>query len=391
MALRARPTRRRRPASASISRPRRCRSTATKIAIDPTCSTAGTASRRPARCSRCSRPASSRDGLPSFKDPDASLAADSPIVLLDIDTGERAPFFAEIDQNVADPTRARPDHPAARAAPRRARTTRSRSATRSRPPTAAPLPRPPGFAALRDGNDFDAPAVRRDQEATRRRSSTSSAAAGVDEGRPRARVGLRHRVRRVPALRPHRRCATPRSPRSARPARTSRSRRDRAAEPPTGSYKRYLGTFKSPDFLTDGETDDSILRRDADGLPEMQGMRDAQLRRDHPEVRDDRSRCRARRSCSATACSARRRSTSTTTSSQQLAEQHCFIIIAGDFIGLTSRQLAARAARGQRPQPRHGRSPRSSRSRSSTSSRSRTSSRGPMAQSRPSSSSTASR
>ena len=41
--------------------------------------------------------------LPSFKDPNASLAADSPIVVLDIDTGERAPFFAEIDANFSDP------------------------------------------------------------------------------------------------------------------------------------------------------------------------------------------------------------------------------------------------------------------------------------------------
>jgi len=41
-------------------------------------------------------------GLPSFKNPDESLAANSPIVLVDIATGERAPFFAEIDQNTVD-------------------------------------------------------------------------------------------------------------------------------------------------------------------------------------------------------------------------------------------------------------------------------------------------
>ena len=47
----------------------------------------------------------SGDNLPSFKNPDESLAADSPIMLLDIDTGERAPFFAEIDQNTMDPVK----------------------------------------------------------------------------------------------------------------------------------------------------------------------------------------------------------------------------------------------------------------------------------------------
>ena len=51
---------------------------------------------------RSSRTASSGDNLPAFKNPDASLAADSPIVLLDVDTGERAPFFAEIDQNTIE-------------------------------------------------------------------------------------------------------------------------------------------------------------------------------------------------------------------------------------------------------------------------------------------------
>ena len=44
----------------------------------------------------------SAEGLPTWKNPEASLAADSPIVLLDMDTGERAPFFAEIDQNTKD-------------------------------------------------------------------------------------------------------------------------------------------------------------------------------------------------------------------------------------------------------------------------------------------------
>src|SRR5215813_13320567 len=37
----------------------------------------------------------SPDGLPSFKNPDESLAPNSPIVLLDLDRGVRYPFFAE--------------------------------------------------------------------------------------------------------------------------------------------------------------------------------------------------------------------------------------------------------------------------------------------------------
>jgi hypothetical protein len=42
-------------------------------------------------------------GLPPPEDPAKSLAADSPIVLWNMDTHARAPFFAEIDQNVTDP------------------------------------------------------------------------------------------------------------------------------------------------------------------------------------------------------------------------------------------------------------------------------------------------
>jgi hypothetical protein len=43
------------------------------------------------------------DNLPSWKNPDASLAADSPIALVDLDSGERTPFFAEVDQNISTP------------------------------------------------------------------------------------------------------------------------------------------------------------------------------------------------------------------------------------------------------------------------------------------------
>src|SRR5205823_11780432 len=44
----------------------------------------------------------STTGLPPLSDPAQSIAADSPIVLVNMDTGERAPFFAEIDMNVKD-------------------------------------------------------------------------------------------------------------------------------------------------------------------------------------------------------------------------------------------------------------------------------------------------
>lgn len=42
-------------------------------------------------------------GLPSATAPDTSLAAGSPIVLIDMTTRQRVPFFAELDQNIAAP------------------------------------------------------------------------------------------------------------------------------------------------------------------------------------------------------------------------------------------------------------------------------------------------
>jgi pimeloyl-ACP methyl ester carboxylesterase len=112
------------------------------------------------------------------------------------------------------------------------------------------------------------------------------------------------------------------------------------AQPPRdGLYRRYLGTYKVPDFLTSGETDESKLRRGADGLPVMQGMRDARFAAIVPD------------------CVASQPLPRPTIlfghgifgSAEEyldngfvidLAQDHCFVIVAGDFIGLTNRQLA---------------------------------------------------
>ncbi|HEY6178485.1 MAG TPA: hypothetical protein VIX73_28725, partial [Kofleriaceae bacterium] len=102
------------------------------------------------------------------------------------------------------------------------------------------------------------------------------------------------------------------------------------------------GTFKSPSFLTDGEADDSVLARDAAGAPQMRGLRDAHFAAIIP-------------ACVATQPLPRPTiifghglfgSSDETLSDGfvlQLAEDHCLVMIAGDFIGLTSNQVAAAA------------------------------------------------
>ena len=63
--------------------------------------------------------------------------------------------------------------------------------------------------------------------------------------------------------RPDRRCATAALPAiGTNGANLSFTATSTEPNVPT-TYKRYLGTFKSPDFLTNGERDDSLLRRDA--------------------------------------------------------------------------------------------------------------------------------
>lgn len=103
----------------------------------------------------------SAEGLPPHTDYSQSLAADSPIVLLNMDTGERAAFFAEVDMNTDDPLeRALIIHPAQRLAP----ATRYAVAIRKtvKPGVASAgegghLPVSEAFAALRDGTTFDHP------------------------------------------------------------------------------------------------------------------------------------------------------------------------------------------------------------------------------------------
>ena len=245
------------------------------------------------------------------RDPDASLAADSPIVLLDMDTGERAPFFAEVDQNTTDVTkRDLIIRPLARLQPGAHYAVAIRKTVKAA--DGGELPIPAAFAALRR---------RRRLSTTRASTSTRSyndmfaalATRGRRQERPRARVGLPHRVRRVHAQRPHD-DARRRAARDRHDRREPDVHRDGRSRARAGIYKSYVGTFKSPDFLTDGETDDSVMRRDAERPAADAGHARRALRGADPGVRDDRSRCRARRSCSATACSARRRSTSTTTS-----------------------------------------------------------------------------
>ncbi|HEX7835861.1 MAG TPA: hypothetical protein VF469_00280 [Kofleriaceae bacterium] len=278
----------------------------------------------------------SPDGLPSFKAPDDSLAPGSPIVLWDLDRGERVPFFAEVDQNIPDVRqRALIIRPLARLHEKTHYAVAIRNTVKDA--DGKPLAISPGFAALRDGRSFAHP----------RFAAMAAGAAEVFAGLARAGVAKSElvlawdfRTASDEVLRADLTAMRAQALPAIGPAGANLTFTTEELPATPESYKRYQGTFQSPDFLTDGENDDSVIRRDAAGVPEMHGLRDALFAAIVP-------------ACVATQPLPRptiifghglfgsARAYLDQPFVQKLAEDHCLVILAGDFIGLTSRQLVA--------------------------------------------------
>ncbi|HUJ60362.1 MAG TPA: hypothetical protein VLX92_17795 [Kofleriaceae bacterium] len=271
--------------------------------------------------------------LPSFKDPSQSLAADSPIVLVDIDTGERAPFFAEIDQNIPAPHANLIIRPLARL-----HTGAHYAVGLLNTLTGAdgsPLEPPAAFVAARDNKGFSHPRFAK-MKAGIQDAISALETAGVD----RSELVLAWDYRTASDqfltgdLTAMVKAAIP-----AMGVNGSNLTFTATQQAAATGYASYLGTFKSPNFLTDGENDDSVLARDASGVPVMSGLRDANLAAVIPD-------------CVTTMPLPRPTvifghglfgsgaSYIDNQFLQNLAQQYCMIILAGDFIGLTDRQIA---------------------------------------------------
>ena len=276
--------------------------------------------------------------LPHPDRPAESLAETSPIVLLDMDRMERAPFFAEIDQNIDEVNdRALIIRPLVRLKPKTHYAVALRKALDAADGT--PLQSPAAFTALQAG---DAQGHPRASVERHRATVAALAAAGVpsddlvlawdfvtasDEFLTSDLLTMRDAA--VAAIGPV--GANLSFTASERPANTQLV------------SKAFEGTFKSPDFLTDGEKDSSVMRRDGNGLPMMQGMRDANFAVIIPK-------------CAETAALpiptivfghglfGTGAGYLDDDFLQKVANQQCFVIVAGDFIGLTERQFAAAAA-----------------------------------------------
>jgi hypothetical protein len=281
-------------------------------------------------------------GLPSFKNPDESLAQDSPIVLIDLDTKERAPFFAEVDANTMDVNvRNLIIRPLGRLHEKAHYgviiTNKVKAAD------GGPLVSPKGFLALRDGTDFGHPRF-----GALKDGWTQIEAALGDLGIAKTDVVLAWDFRTASDtfmrsdLTSMREKVLPIIGQGATSAPMSGITFTVTETKPNlaTTYKRYLGTYKAPDFLTNAEKDDSILRRGADGLPTNTGLRDARFAAIIPKCVTDGSYPLPRPVIvfgHGLFGSAEEYLDDSFVG--DLAEDHCLIIVAGDFIGLTSRQL----------------------------------------------------
>jgi hypothetical protein len=276
----------------------------------------------------------SSEGLPPHRDPEASLAAGSPIVLIDLETGARAPFFAEIDQNVKPPaTGALIIRPLARLRPRGHYAVAIRNTVKDA--SGRPLEAPEAFEALRDGKDFDHPRFPA-LAANAKLMFDGLAAAGVSRSELVLAwdfvIASDEFIRRD--LLTMRAAALP-----AIGAAGANVTFTVTPKPPGDAHQRYTGTFTSPSFLTDGEADASVMRRDPQGLPVLSGTYNAQFAAIVPKCMENQQVLPRPVIVFGHGLFGSAEGYLDDGFVSGLAEQHCVTIVAGDFIGLTQRQL----------------------------------------------------
>jgi hypothetical protein len=286
----------------------------------------------------------SADGLPPFTDIGSSLAAGSPVVLLDLDTMQRAPFFAEVDMNAPDPTqRSLIIRPMIRLQPKHHYGVAVRTAVKAADGSALPIS--PAFAAMLAGQPApsDAPLLA-GHEQDFQDLFTKLEAAGV----PRTDLVIAWDFRTASDEYLTSDLLTMRG--AAIPAiGTNGANLTFTATPSSVSnpdvHALYTGTFKSPNFLSNGENLGSLIVRDGNAKPMMMGMRDANFAAVIP-------------SCTTSlpgpvpvmvfghGLFGSAAGYIDDSKLQSIANEFCFVIVAGDWIGLTQRQLelAANAA-----------------------------------------------
>lgn len=274
------------------------------------------------------------EGLVPHTDPGASLAADSATIVLDMDRGERVLHFAEIDMNQVYPEdRALIIRPLVRLRPN----TRYLVAIRDTVKDAqgGDLPVPAGFQALRDGTEYQHPLMERLRP---RYDDIFSALDGQGVSRDELVLAwdfttasdefltadlLSMREQALPVI----------------DAGLSFTAAEVAADP-TLVYRSLLGTHQAPNFLTAGTEQDSVLVRGGDDLPLASGTMDASFAAIIPAcVTQPETQLPVPVIVFGHGLFGSGAGYLDDGLVQRIANQFCFVVVAGDFIGLTSGDL----------------------------------------------------
>jgi hypothetical protein len=277
-------------------------------------------------------------GLPPHTDIAGSVGADSSILILNMETGERVPLFAEVDLNTEDVTqRALLIRPLARMAEKTRHLVAIRKSVTA--PDGTPLPIPPAFQAMLDGVAFDHPLMEKLAP-----GYPAIFAALQAEGIAKSDLVLawdfvtasnEFLTSDLLAMRDR---ALPLMANNAEDL-TFSGEIAGGVDKPTEVYRYLVGTHDAPMFLSNGELDDSIIVRGADGLPEVQGTYRAEWAAIIP-------------ACVATTrpipvivfghglFGNAKNTMRDTGFLHEVANDHCVVFIAGDWIGLTNEQIA---------------------------------------------------
>mgnify|MGYP001821895941 CR=1 FL=1 len=278
-------------------------------------------------------------GLPGPDDIGASLESTSPIILLNMDTGERVPFFAEVDLNTE---KAAEQSLLIRPMERMKPGTRHLVAIRNTVKAAdgSDLVRPAGFEALVQDEKYNHPLFSKIEP---RYEDIFGALDGIGVSRDELVLAWDFVTASDDML--TRDLLTMRDaalPEMGEAGANLTFDIEQVAAGTSKIHKSFVGTHTSPSFLTNGEADHSRLSRDADGTPQLTGTFDAPFGLLIPK-------------CAETAplplpvmvfghgIFGSGADYLDDNLMQDVAQDYCFIVAAGDFIGLSERQIALSA------------------------------------------------
>ena len=277
----------------------------------------------------------SPEGLPGSDELELSLSDDAPIAIIDMERGERVPHFAEVDENtliLSD--RSLIIRPVVRLRPATRYAVAIRDSVRAA--DGGTLLRPEAFQALLDGESVAHPLFFRSVE---RHDAVMGALAeqGIaedelvlawdfvtasDESLTRDMRAMQEQALQI----------------LADEGDQFGFEAELVEEDTERLYGRYVGTFDAPNFLSDGENDDTRIIRDEAGLPVRDGNYRANFSLIVPQ-------------CAAEAelplpvvvfghgLFGSSEGYFKDKPLQEVAEDYCFVLVGSDWIGLTSRQL----------------------------------------------------